>query len=105
MSYLGLILLGPWLVILAWAYWSFPKSLPRTRGRRLFDAVVLSAATLAAIALTHYGFVSAADHALPGHLGVWQMVAPVLYAYGGFSFVMALGLIARHVLWQRGVHA
>ncbi|GAB3030247.1 MULTISPECIES: hypothetical protein [Oleiagrimonas] len=101
MEYLGLILLGPWLLILAWAYWRFPKSLPRTVGRRLFDAGVLIAAIVVAYALTRYGFMAAADPARPGRVGVWQMVAPVLYAYGGFSLVLFLGLWLRRMRWGR----
>lgn len=101
MEYLGLILLGPWLLILAWAYWSYPKSLPRTTGRRLFDAFMLIVAMVAVFALTRYGFMTAADHARPGHIGVWRMVAPVLYAYGGFSLVLFLGLCLRQMCWGR----
>lgn len=101
MSYLGLILMGPWLIILAWAYWSYPKTLPRTPGRRALDAAVLAVAVVAAVLLTRYGFQSAAAYARPGHIGVWQLLAPVLYAYGGFSASLALGLAVRTLAWGR----
>jgi len=101
MGGLALVLLAPWLLILAWAYWTFPRSLPRTGGRRLFDAAVLLLASLAAVALAHLGYTSTVDLPHQGSIGVWQMVAPVLYAYGGFSLVLFLGLWLRHVRWAR----
>ena len=30
LRYLALLLLAPWLLVLAWAYFAYPKSLPRT---------------------------------------------------------------------------
>ena len=103
MGGLALLLLAPWLVILAWAYWTFPKSLPRTRGRRRFDAAVLSLSWIIAIVLAHLGYTSTVHLKHQGSIGVWQMTAPVLYAYGGFSLVMAVGLAMRHRVWgQRG---
>jgi len=101
MGGLALLLLAPWLVILAWAYWAFPKSLPRTRGRRRFDAAVLLLASLIAIGLAHYGYTSTVHLKHQGSIGVWQMTAPVLYAYGGFSLVLFLGLWLRHARWGR----
>ena len=101
MDNLALILLGPWLLILAWAYWTFPRSLPRTRGRRLVDVSALLLAVIAAVGLAHYGYTSTAKLTHLGNIGVWQMVAPVLYAYGGFSVVLALGMTVRHAVWHR----
>lgn len=48
MRYLSILLLAPWLLILAWAYWAYPKSLPRTKGRRVFDVFALVVAAVAA---------------------------------------------------------
>ncbi len=101
MDNLALVLLAPWLLILAWAYWSYPKSLPRTRGRRLLDGAMLLLAALAAVGLAHYGYASTAVLPHQGHIGVWQMVAPVLYAYGGFSLVLFTGLVVRNRIWRR----
>jgi hypothetical protein len=100
-GYLALLLLGPWLLIMAWAYWSYPKSLPRTHGRRLVDAVAIVLAAVTAVLLTRYAFSSAAAYSRPGHIDVWQLTAPVLYAYGGFSAVLALGLLVRSLIWRR----
>ncbi len=101
MHFLALVLLGPWLFILAWAYWRYPESLPRTPARRSFDSFVVLSAAVVAVVLTHYGFTTAASVLHPGRIGVWQMIAPVLYAYAGFSAALALGLLARMLVWRR----
>jgi hypothetical protein len=101
MQFLGLLLLGPWLLILAWAYWSYPKSLPRTAARRLLDMVILALAFVLAVVLTEYGFSLDYDPGHPNHVTVWQMAAPILYAYGGFSAALVLGLVARGLIWRQ----
>ncbi len=103
MGGLAILLLAPWLVILAWAYWRFPRSLPRPRGRRRFDTVIVALAAIVAIVLAHVGYLSTVNLPHQGTIGVWQMVAPVLYAYGGYSLVLFAGLVLRHRVWgQRG---
>jgi hypothetical protein len=101
MGGLAILLLAPWLVILAWAYWRFPRSLPRPRGRRRFDTAIVLLSVIAAIALAHVGYLSTVNLPHQGTIGVWQMVAPVLYAYGGFSLVLFLGLWLRRMRWGR----
>lgn len=99
MRFLALILLGPWLAILAWAYCRYPHWRESRPARRWFDVVVVAIAVLVSVAMTHYGFASADASARPGHVAVWRMIAPVLYAYGGFSAVLALGLALRKLVW------
>lgn len=107
MRYLALLLLGPWLVILAWAYWSYPKSLPQRPARRAFDAIAVLLATAAAIALAAWGhdsFAGVRVDQLGTHSGgIWQQVAPVLYAYGGFATVMIAAMLLRSRLWKSHV--
>lgn len=105
MRFLAILLLAPWLIILGWAYCSYPKSLPRNPARRAFDVAVLLLAVVASVALASLGF----DHvALPqaGQYGVpsgsiWQQVLPVLIAYGVFLAALSLGLWLRHLVWGR----
>lgn len=105
MRFLSLLLLGPWLVILAWAYWAYPKSLPRTASRRAFDGAALLLAACVTIALAAYGYDSFAGvrvDQLGRHSGaIWQQAAPALYAYGGFSVVLLLALLLRARIWRR----
>ena len=49
LRYLALLLLAPWLLILGWAYFTYPKSLPRTAVRRVFDWVALLLAVIVAV--------------------------------------------------------
>jgi hypothetical protein len=105
MRFLSLLLLGPWLLVLAWAYWAYPKSLPRTPLRRAFDtfALLLAGAVTVWLALAGYdGYVAAPADAFGRHSGaIWQLVAPALYAYGGFLVVLAACFAARAWIWHR----
>lgn len=105
MRFLALLLLGPWLLILAWAYWAYPKSLPRTAWRRLFDVIALLLAVAVAIwlAIVGYdGYVATQADEFGRHSGaIWQHVAPALYAYGGFSAVLLVATLLRWLAWGR----
>lgn len=105
MRFLSILLLAPWLLILCWAYWSYPKSLPRSPARRGFDALALLLAAVATVgaAVTGYDRV-----VLPvaGALGrpsgaIWQQVLPALYGYGAFTAVLLLALLLRQLIWGR----
>jgi hypothetical protein len=104
MRYLALMLLAPWLIVLGWAYWAYPKSLPRRVARRAFDALALLAAVVLSIqaALIAYDAVElpAADQFGPKSGAIWQQVVPALYGYGAFVAVLAVALIIRHVIWN-----
>lgn len=105
MRFLAVILLAPWLLILGWAYWAYPKSLPRIPARRAFDLLALLAAFAVAIGLAAYAFdgSAAVAHSAYGRASgaIWQQVMPVLYGYGGFLTVLALALAVRALLWGR----
>ncbi len=105
MRYLALLLLAPWLLILCWIYWTFPKRLPRTLARRLFDLL----AALLMLGATVWSAVIGFDHAwVPalnefGRAGgvIWQQVLPALYGYGAFTLVLVLAMLLRQWIWGR----
>jgi hypothetical protein len=106
MRYLALLLLAPWLLILGWAYASYPKSLPGTPARRLFDALALLLAFTAAVYAGLFGY-DAAQLPVPDEAGrrasgaIWQQVLPALCGYGAFTGMLALALLLRARLWRR----
>lgn len=105
MRYLAILLLAPWLLILAWAYWAYPKSLPRTRGRRVFDLVALLLAAVLAVQAAVIGFEAATVPAVgqfgPSSGAIWQQVLPALYGYGACVAVLVVALFARAAVWGR----
>jgi len=105
MRYLPLLLLGPWLLVLAWAYWAWPRSLPRPLARRVFDVAALVLAGCATVWLAGVGYDSFEGVLVDEHGrrsgAIWQQVAPILYAYGGFSVVLVLAALLRQGLWRR----
>lgn len=105
MRYLAILLLAPWLLILAWAYWAYPKSLPRTKARRAFDllAVLLAAAAAgwSVIAGFEAAVVPPAGQFGPASGAIWQQVLPALYGYGACVAVLLLALLLRAMLWRR----
>jgi hypothetical protein len=105
MRYLALLLLTPWLVILGWAYFAYPKSLPRPAARRCFDIAVLLLAVAATIIAAVLGY-EAVQVQQVGQFGrssgaIWQQVLPALYGYGACVAVLLLGLIVRQQVWGR----
>jgi len=101
MRYLAILLLAPWLLILCWAYWTYPKSLPQTPGRRIFDFVALLLAVIATAQGALFGFDMATLPAVGQSGAIWQQVVPALYGYGAFILVLVLALVLRHLCWKR----
>ena len=105
MRYLAILLLAPWLLILCWAYWAYPKSLPQTSSRRVFDFVVLLLAAITAVQSALLGFdmvgLPAVDQFGRASGGIWQQVLPALYGYGAFTVVLLLAMLLRHACWGR----
>lgn len=104
LQYLALLLLAPWLLILGWAYFAYPKSLPRTAARRLFDWVALLAAAVASVWCARLGF-EAAPPPEVGSFGrasgaIWQQVLPALLGYGACVAVLAAAMLLRSMLWR-----
>lgn len=105
MRYLALMLLAPWLVVLAWAYWHYPKSLLRNQTRRSFDVLALLAAAVASIQAALVAFdavkLPAADQFGPKSGAIWQQVVPALWGYGAFVAVLVVALLVRQRVWKR----
>jgi hypothetical protein len=105
MRYLAILLLAPLLLILCWGYWAYPKSLPRTAGRRVFDAAVLLLALIAAVQCAMLGFDTVELPTVDGFGrasgAIWQQVLPALYGYGAFAAVVVVAMLLRHLLWGR----
>jgi hypothetical protein len=101
MRYLALLLLAPWLVVLGWAYFAYPKSLPRTIGRRVFDGFAVAATVISvvlgyeAVAVPQVGQFGRSSGA------IWQQVLPALYGYGACVAVLLVALVVRSRLWGR----
>lgn len=104
MRYLAIILLAPWLLILAWAYWAYPKSLPRTRARRAFDLAALLVSAVAALQCAVIGFEAAGVPEVgefgPASGAIWQQVLPALYGYGACVLVLGVAMWLRHLIWR-----
>jgi hypothetical protein len=105
MRYLAILLLAPWLLILCWGYWAYPKNLPRTSARRIFDFVALLLAMIASAQCALVGFDVAELPTVDGFGrasgAIWQQVLPALYGYGAFIAVLLLAMLLRHRLWKR----
>ncbi len=105
MRYLSILLLTPWLLVLGWIYWAYPRDLPQTVRRRGFDAVALLLAAVATTLAALAGF-DAATLPEPSGLGrisgaIWQQVLPALCGYGAFTAVLLPALWLRQRGWVR----
>src|SRR5690348_4765475 len=104
LRYLALLLLAPWLLILGWAYFTYPKNLPRTAARRLFDWAVLLLAVIAAASCAMRGFDAAPPPAIDqfgrSSGAIWQQVLPVLLGYGACVAVLLVALLLRQAVWR-----
>jgi len=103
MRFLAILLLAPWLLVLAWAYWAYPKSLPRPAARRVFDAMAIVLAAVVAVALSLMAFDAVQVRQVgvfgPESGSIWKQVMPALYGYFSFMAVLALALWFRWMLW------
>lgn len=105
MRYLALLLLAPWLLVLCWIYSAYPRSLPRTRSRRLFDLTAVLLMLVAAAQSATFGF-DRAQIPQVNEFGqvsgaIWQQVLPALYGYAGFTIVLVLAMLLRQWIWGR----
>jgi hypothetical protein len=102
--YLALMLLAPWLIVLGWAYWAYPKALLKNVTRRSFDVLALIAAVAAAVQAAMMSFdavvIPAADQFGPKSGAIWQQVVPALWGYGAFVAVLVVALVIRQMVWK-----
>ncbi|WP_233841585.1 hypothetical protein [Dyella sp. 2HG41-7] len=102
MRYLSLLLLGPWLLVLAWIYWSVLKRHRVGWLLKLYDAAVI----FIALGLAYGSAIIAFDDIAIQNVGdfgresggIWKQVMPALYGYGAFAAVMAVGIVVRWFL-------
>lgn len=101
---LAFALMAPWLLVLCFLYWAFPRSLPRTIARRLYDASAIAASLTAALGgalVAHLGRQPALTDEFGHRAGdIWPQVLAALYAYGAFSLVLLAAFLLRHWLWR-----
>jgi hypothetical protein len=95
MHLLAVLLLGPWLAVLAWLYWLYVRRTFGAHTRPGFDALILVLAGIAAIAGADIAYVM--ESGVAG--AIWKQVAAVLVSYAAFSAVLLSGLL-RHA-WLR----
>ncbi|GGA02302.1 hypothetical protein [Dyella caseinilytica] len=104
MRYLSLLLLGPWLLVLAWAFWAWSRSFHVTWQRRLYDAMAITLALIAAagFALSAYDDVAIQQVGNFGREsgGIWKQVMPALYGYGAFAAILTTAVMVRRMLWR-----
>lgn len=104
LRYLALLLLAPWLLVLGWAYFTYPRSLPRTAARRAFDWLALLLATTAAVLSAGWGFEAAPPPQIDAFGrasgAIWQQVLPALLGYGACVGVLVLAMLLRYLLWR-----
>ncbi|GLQ88312.1 hypothetical protein [Dyella flagellata] len=108
MRYLSLLLLGPWLVMLAWAYWVVEKRFRVTWQLKLYDVMVVLMALGVACGSALVAFDDIAIQNVGGFGresgGIWKQVMPALYGYGAFAAVMVLGIVMRLFLRRHESH-
>lgn len=105
MRYLSLMLLAPWLMVLAWAYWTFPRMGAGRVAKRIFDVFAIGVAGSASVWCALLAFDSVAIKSI-GALGpesgsIWKQVVPALYGYGAFVAVLIVAVLVRYLIWQR----
>lgn len=87
--FVALLLIGPWLAVLAWLYWLYVRKAHATPQQARRNRIVIAVAFVAAI----LGAAGAWQVAL-GHAGpIWKQVTAALGAYAGFTLVLAGGLL------------
>ncbi|RDS79699.1 hypothetical protein DWU98_16675 [Dyella monticola] len=99
MRYLSLLLLGPWLVLLAWVYWSVWKRSRISWRYKVYDVAIILIALAAAGALSLMAYDDVAIQTVSDvgreSGGIWKQVMPALYGYGAFAAVMIPAVVAR----------
>lgn len=105
MRYLSLLLLGPWLVLLAWIYWAAFKRSRVTWLYAAYDITVVTVALAAAYGLALLAYddvvIQSTGHVERESGGIWKQVMPALYGYGAFAAAMVVGVVLRFAFRAR----
>ncbi|MGH8145420.1 MAG: hypothetical protein ACREPY_03720 [Rhodanobacteraceae bacterium] len=99
--FVALLLIGPWLAVLAWLYWLYVRKSHATPALAHRDVIIIVMAFVAAILGTAIGWQAAFGHAGP----IWKQVAAALGAYAGFNVVLLAGLLRHWWARRRSVSA
>lgn len=101
MRWLAIILFAAWFAILIWAYRMFPKSLPRTSARDVFDACVIGLTLI----LSVWAMLAYHDANVGVGNSVWKQIAASTAIYGAFlgSLLIAVLVLAR--IWSPAQHS
>lgn len=92
MRWLALILFTPPFAVLAWLYWQFPRTTPRTAARRRYDVVAL----LVCLAATVLALWLAYDGATTPQTGpIWPQVLATLAVYHTFPLLLLAAWLLR----------
>jgi len=97
MSLLALILFSPWFAILGWAYWMYPRRIPVSLPRRVFDLSALTASVLASALAMHWAY--AANDGFGGT--IWKQVVATLWGYGTFLALLGAAFPLRAHFFPR----
>jgi hypothetical protein len=105
MRYLSLLLLGPWLVLLAWVYWAAGKRFRVSWAFKAYDLLIVVVALVAAYGSALLAYDGVAVQSV-GNFGresgsIWKQVMPALYGYGSFAAVMIVGMATRWFFRKR----
>lgn len=96
--FVGLLLIGPWLVVLGFLYWLYARRRAANGIPAAFDVGVLVVAALSTIVFSVLAFEAGATAAARAQADpIWNQVAAAWAAYPAYFIVLFLGL-ARHWL-------
>lgn len=98
--FIGLLLIGPWLIVLGFLYWLYARRRAANGVPAYFDAAVLVLAALSTIIFSALAFEAGANAALRANTDpVWKQIAAAWAAYPAYFIVLFFGLL-RH--WVAG---
>lgn len=102
---LAVLLLSPWLLVLCFLYWWYPRDRPHSGTRRIFDVAMMVLSLVATAAGAWFAQINR-QPALTDALGhrsgdIWPQVLAAVYAYSAFTLVMLVAIVLRHFLWRR----
>ncbi|HEU0276655.1 MAG TPA: hypothetical protein VFQ95_02360 [Rhodanobacteraceae bacterium] len=98
--FIGLLLIGPWLIVLGFLYWLYARRRAANGVPAHFDVGVLIVAALSTIVFSALAFDAGARAAMRANVDpVWKQMAAAWAAYPAYFIVLFLGLL-RH--WIAG---
>ena len=100
--FIGLLLIGPWLVILGLLYWLYARRRAANGVPRSFDVAVLIVAAISTIVFSVWAFEAGAAAAARGIVDpIWKQVLAAWVAYPAFFIVLFFGLLRHWIAGRR----